>query len=57
MKGKEEKMGYKHLRSFAIMAIAVILLSSCGIPNKTTDVPTESAADIVLKTAQGAAAV
>ncbi|MFN2215518.1 MAG: hypothetical protein ACK2TS_01105 [Anaerolineales bacterium] len=49
-------MGYKNLRSFAIMAIAVILLSSCGIPNKTTDVPTESAADIVLQTAQGAAA-
>ena len=49
-------MGLKNLRSFAIMALVVILLSSCGIPNKATDVPTESAGDIVLKTAQGAAA-
>jgi len=48
-------MGSKHLKPFAILAMGIILLSSCGIPDKDK-VPTQLAGDIVLLTAQGAAA-
>ena len=49
-------MGIKHLKPIVILVIGVILLSSCGLPGKATEVPTESIADMVLLTAQGAAA-